>query len=157
MAEDKPIFLTAEGRAKLEEELWELIEVRRPEIADKIHQAKMDGDVSENAGYEAAKHEQAFVEGRILTLENMLKKAVLIRQEGPTDRVRLGARVTIVEDGGVDEEIYQIVGSAEVDASNGYISNESPLGRSLIGRAVGDSVSVEAPGGSLRFKIVSID
>jgi len=157
MAEDKPIFLTAEGRAKLEEELRELVEVRRPEVADKIHQAKMDGDVSENAGYEAAKHDQAFVEGRILTLENMLKKAVLIRPEGPTDRVRLGANVTIVEDGGVDREIYHIVGSAEVDASNGYISNESPLGRSLMGRAVGDSVAVQAPGGSLKFKIVAID
>ncbi len=157
MAESRKVFLTEEGRQKLLEELNYLVEVRRPEIAARIHAAKMEGDVTENAGYEEAKHEQAFVEGRILTIEKMLQDAEIIPHGGPTDRVRLGARVTIVEEGGSQPEVYQIVGSAEADVSNGCISNESPLGKSLMGCAVGDSVSVKTPSGTLSFRIMAIE
>ena len=157
MAEIKKIFVTEEGRAKLEEELQHLYEVRRPEVASKIQAAKEEGDISENAGYEEAKREQAFVEGRVLTFEGMLKNVEIIQNEGPSDEVRLGTRVTVVEDGGSEEEVYQIVGSVEADVAGGYISNESPLGESLMGRSVGDSVSVEAPSGTLAFKIVALE
>lgn len=153
----KKVFLTEEGRAKLEEELQYLYEVRRPEVAARIKAAKAEGDVSENAAYEESKREQAFVEGRVLTLETMLKDVEIIRQEGPSDNVRLGTRVTVVEDGGSEQEIYQIVGSVEADVASGFISNESPLGRSLMGRSVGDSVDVEAPSGILSFRIVAIE
>jgi transcription elongation factor GreA len=157
MAGIKKIFVTEEGRAKLEEELQHLYEVRRPEVASRIQAAKEEGDISENAGYEEAKREQAFVEGRVLTIEGMLKNVEIIQNEGPSDEVRLGTRVTVVEDGGSEKEVYQIVGSVEADVASGYISNESPLGESLMGRSVGDSVSVEAPSGTLAFKIVALE
>ncbi|MFL7794292.1 MAG: transcription elongation factor GreA, partial [Anaerolineae bacterium] len=133
-------FLTPEGYTKLEEELLYLKNVRRPEVAAAIHEAKMDGDVSENAGYEEAKRQQAFLEGRIITVETMLKSAVLIETEGPSDTVILGSRVTVVEDG-FDPETYTIVGSAEANPGDGRISNESPLGKALIGRKVDDMVT----------------
>jgi transcription elongation factor GreA len=157
MSTNKKVFLTQEGHAKLVEELEYLRNVRRPEVAAKIHAAKEEGDITENAGYDEAKSDQAFVEGRILTLESMLKDAVIIQEGGPVDKVRLGAHVTVMEEGASSPESYQIVGSAEVDVSRGWISNESPLGKSLLGRTVGDSVSVQTPGGTLRFQIVSID
>ena len=156
MSTNKPVWLTEEGRAKLEEELEFLRAVRRPDVAAKIHAAKEEGDITENAGYDEAKREQAFVEGRILTLESMLKDAAIIQEGGPADMVRLGAKVTVVEDGSSSSESYQIVGSAEVDVNRGWISNESPLGKALLGRKVGESVSVQTPGGTLRFQIVSI-
>jgi transcription elongation factor GreA len=157
MAGIKNIFVKEEGRAKREEELQHLYEVRRPEVASRIQAAKEEGDISENAGYEEAKREQAFVEGRVLTIEGMLKNVEIIQNEGPSDEVRLGTRVTVVEDGGSEKEVYQIVGSVEADVASGYISNESPLGESLMGRSVGDSVSVEAPSGTLAFKIVALE
>jgi len=149
-------FLTPEGYAKLEEELLYLKNVRRPEVAAAIHEAKMDGDVSENAGYEEAKRQQAFLEGRIITVETMLKSAVLIETEGPSDTVVLGSRVTVVEDG-FDPETYTIVGSAEANPGDGRISNESPLGKALIGRKVDDMVTFEAPGGKVEMKLISIE
>jgi len=149
-------FLTPEGYAKLEEELLYLKNVRRPEVAAAIHEAKMDGDVSENAGYEEAKRQQAFLEGRIITVETMLKSAVLIETEGPSDTVILGSRVTVVEDG-FDPETYTIVGSAEANPGDGRISNESPLGKALIGRKVDDMVTFEAPGGKVEMKLISIE
>jgi transcription elongation factor GreA len=157
MAGIKKIYVTEEGRAKLEEELQHLYEVRRPEVASRIQAAKEEGDISENAGYEEAKREQAFLEGRVLTIEGMLKNVEIIQNEGPSDKVRLGTRVTVVEDGGSEKEVYQIVGSVEADVASGYISNESPLGQSLMGRSVGDSVSVEAPSGTLSFTIVALE
>jgi len=157
MSANKTVFLTEEGRAKLQEELNYLITVRRPDVASKIHAAKEEGDVSENAGYEEAKRDQAFVEGRIMTVENILKDAVLIQEQGPSDKVRVGTRVTVQEEGSSEKENYQIVGSAEVDVSKGWISNESPLGRSLLGCAVGDAITVQTPGGLLRFKVIHID
>ncbi len=148
-------FLTPEGYQKLEDELDLLKNVRRPEVAAAIHEAKMDGDVSENAGYEEAKRQQAFLEGRIITVETMLKNAVLIEANGPSDTVILGSRVTVVEDR-FDPETYTIVGSAEANPGDGRISNESPLGKALIGRKEGDMVAFETPGGQVQMKLISI-
>jgi transcription elongation factor GreA len=149
-------FLTPEGYQKLEEELHHLTNVRRPEIAKAIHEAKLDGDVSENAGYEEAKRQQAFLEGRIMTIEAMLKNAVIIKPNGRSDIVMLGSRVTVVEDGW-EPESYTIVGSAEADPGAGRISNESPLGKALMGHQVGDSVEFETPGGTSEVEILSIE
>ena len=149
-------FLTPEGYQKLEEELDHLTTVRRAEIAAAIYEAKMDGDVSENAGYEEAKRQQAFVEGRIMTVQAMLESAVLIESNGPSDEVILGARVTVVEDGW-EPESYTIVGSAEADPGAGRISNESPLGKALMGHKVGEKVVFETPGGEAEVEILSIE
>ena len=149
-------FLTREGLQKLEEELHHLKSVRRVEVARAIHEAKMDGDVSENAGYEEAKRQQAFLEGRIMTIEAMLKNAVIIEKNGPSDTVALGSRVTVVEEGW-EPETYAIVGSVEADPSDGRISNESPLGKSLMGRRAGEKVIYKAPGGSIEMEILSIE
>jgi len=152
-------FLTAEGYEKLVKELEYLTTVRRQDVAEKIRNAKEDGDISENAGYESAKEEQAFVEGRIMTLQKILQTATIIEENGPADEVRLGSQVTVVEvegDWRSSPETYRIVGSTEANPSSGRVSNESPLGRSLIGRSVGDSVTVSAPRGEIYFEIVSI-
>jgi transcription elongation factor GreA len=152
-------FLTAEGYKKLQEELEHLKTVRRQEVAQRIRIAKEEGDISENAGYDQAKEEQAFLEGRIMTLEQLLRTAVIIEENGPADQVRVGSRVTVVE---IEDsrrsppETYRIVGSTEADPSSGRISNESPLGEALIGRSVGEQVAVSAPGGKARFEIMSI-
>ena len=156
MMTNQETFLTPEGYKKLEEELEHLKTVRRPEVAAAIHEAKMDGDVSENAGYEEAKRQQGFLEGRIMTVETMLKNAVLIETDGSSDTVILGSRVTVVEDG-FDPETYTIVGSVEANPGDGRISNESPLGKALIGSKVGDLVSFEAPGGTVEMKLISIE
>ena len=147
-------FLTPEGYQKLEDELNFLKSVRRPEVAAAIHDAKMDGDVSENAGYEEAKRQQAFLEGRIMTIEAMLKNAVIIESNGPSDTVVLGSRVTVVEEGS-EPETYTIVGSAEANPGDGRISNESPLGKALMGHRIGDTVAFETPGGPVGGEILS--
>jgi len=150
-------FLTREGLKRLVDELDYLRTVRRQEVAKRLHEALEEGgDVLENAEYEDAKNEQAFVEGRILTLETILNNAVLIEENGPADHVRIGSRVTIVEEGGDSQETYHIVGSAEADPRQGRISNESPLGRALVGRKTGELVNVNAPAGVLTFRVVSI-
>ncbi|MGD9147769.1 MAG: transcription elongation factor GreA [Anaerolineae bacterium] len=149
-------FLTPEGFDKLEEELNHLKTVRRPEVAQAIHEAKMDGDVSENAGYEEAKRQQAFLEGRIMTVEAMLKNAVIIESNGPSDTVILGSQVTVVEEG-LDPETYIIVGSAEANPGDGRISNESPLGKALIGHRAGDKVEFDTPGGQVEMELLRID
>ena len=156
MMTNQETFLTPEGYKKLEEELEHLKNVRRPEVAAAIHEAKMDGDVSENAGYEEAKRQQGFLEGRIITVETMLKNAVLIETNGASDTVILGSRVTVVEDG-FDPETYTIVGSAEANPGDGRISNESPLGKALMGHRVGDVVSFKAPGGTVEMKLINIE
>ena len=153
---EKPVFLTEKGRAKLEKELEHLCSVRRPEVAQRIHLAKEEGDIMENAGYDAAKNEQAFVEGRILTIQGMLKNAQIIERHGPVGQVDLGASVTIAEQGEAPE-VYTIVGSAEADPSNGFISNESPVGQALMGHRVGDEVTVKTPGGDFSLRIVAIE
>jgi len=149
-------FLTPEGYKKLEEELHHLKTVRRPEVAQAIHDAKMDGDVSENAGYEEAKRQQAFLEGRIMTVDAMLKNAVIIESNGPSDTVILGSQVTVVEEG-LDPETYTIVGSAEANPGDGRISNESPLGKALMGQKVGQQVAFQTPGGQVVMELLRIE
>ena len=149
-------FLTPEGLQKLEEELEFLTTVRRPEVARDIHEAKMDGDVSENAGYEEAKRQQAFLEGRIMTIDAILKSAVIIESDGASDTADLGAQVTVVEEG-FEPETYVIVGSAEANPGAGRISNESPLGKALMGHKAGDRVAYDSPGGRIEMEILEIE
>lgn len=153
---DEPTFLTLDGRRRLQEELDHLRTVRRAEVAEQIHEAKGQGDISENSGYEEAKNAQAFVEGRIMTLEALLSAAQIIEKDGPMDVVQVGATVTVAESG-AEPEIYMIVGSAENDPAHGRISNESPIGRALLGHRRGDEVHVDTPGGSVRLRIVEIE
>jgi transcription elongation factor GreA len=154
---DKPVFLTPEGRAKLDAELNHLRDVVRPQVAERIHAAKEFSDTIDNAEFDEAKNEQSFVEGRILTLEKMLANSVIIESGTATpDIVRLGSRVAVVDQDG-EEEHFTIVGSAEVNLREGKISNESPVGRALLGRHIGDEVEVAAPAGTLRFRISTID
>src|SRR5512142_343167 len=153
---EKPIFLTPEGRAKLEAELENLRTVRRAEVAERIHSAKEEGDIMENSAYDEAKNEQAFVEGRIMTIEQMLKNAVMIDATRASDTVGIGSYVTVVERGRREEEMYQIVGSAEADPAKGRISNESPVGRALLGKRDGDEVQVRIPDGVRYLKITEI-
>jgi transcription elongation factor GreA len=155
MVMDKTVYLTAEGKTTLEEELIHLTEVRRPEVADRIQQAKMDGDISESGEYEDAKNEQAWVEGRIRTLEHMLMHAQII--EGPRgDTIVLGSRVKL-KDGEGETYDWMIVGSAEASPRQGRISNESPVGKALLGRKKGDKVEVNTPGGVEKFTILKVE
>lgn len=152
---NKEVFLTPEGMQKLREELEYLTTVRRRELAERLRAAIQQGDLSENADYIDAKNEQAFLEGRIQLLETMLRNATVISPEGPSDVVRLGSLVLISEDGGEPEE-FHIVGPMEADPRQGRISHESPLGRALIGRRAGETVTIDAPAGQLVFHILSI-
>ncbi len=153
--QDKPVPLTREGLAKLEQELEYLRTVRRQEVADRIHQAKELASAQNNAEYDDAKNEQAFVEGRILTLERMVQNAVIIEEHTHSSRVDLGSEVTVLTAEG-REEHYTIVGSAEARPKDGRISNESPVGRALLGKAVGDEVQVQVPAGILRLTITAV-
>ena len=152
---DKPVPLTREGLAKLEKELDHLQTVRRQEVAERIHAAKELASTQNNAEYDDAKNEQAFVEGRILTLEKMIQNAVII-EERHSSRVELGSKVSVVTADG-KEEHYTIVGSAEASPKDGRISNESPVGRALLGKSVGEEVQVQVPAGVLRLSITAID
>ena len=153
-----PVYLTAEGKAALEAELEELLDVKRPALAARLHAAIKQGDLSENADYIAAKEEQGFLEGRIREVQYKLRNAVLIKREPDSadGRVRLGSRVTVTEDGYDEPETYWLVGSTEADPSKGYISHESPLGVALLGHRVGDLVAVSAPGGEVHFRILTV-
>lgn len=154
---EKDVFLTAEGLKRLEQELDELKTVKRREVAERIKQALAFGDISENSEYDEAKNEQAFIEGRIVTLENMLKNVRVIDDEDiTTDRVSIGSTVKIL-DIEFDEILeYTIVGSAEADPGQNKISNESPVGKALIGQQIGDIVDVNVPDGVIKFKILEI-
>lgn len=152
---DKPVYLTREGKRKLEEELEYLTTVRRKEVAAEIQSAKEEGDISENSAYDEAKLAQSFLEGRIQTIEAQLRDAVLIENNGDSDRVDVGSVVTVAEVGG-EEETYHIVGSAEADPMDGKISNESPIGKALLGAKKGETVEAETPGGTIQFKVVRI-
>ena len=154
---DKETVLTPEGLAKLEQELDELRSVHRREVNDRIRQAKEYGDLSENAEYEDAKQEQAFIEGRILKLEAMIRNARLIDEsEYVADEVHLGAVVKVRELKKNEPYEFSIVGSAEADPANHRISNESPLGRALMGHKKGTIVDVATPRGLVKYKIESI-
>lgn len=152
----EPVYLTAEGVEDLRQELEHLTKVKRPALAERLRHAIQQGDLSENADYQIAKEEQGFLEGRIRQIEVMLQRAVIIEDNGPTDKVGLGSKVTVVEEDMDDEEVFHIVGPAEASPADGKISNESPLGQALMGRQVGDKVTVEAPGGEIVFEIVAI-
>ena len=151
---NKPAYLSKEGLEKLREELDELVNVRRAEVASRIHDAKEYGDVTENAEYEDAKNEQAFVEGRIQTLSALIKNAVIIDEKHSTSHVQIGSTVEL--EGSDGREKYQIVGAAEAAPLEGRISNESPVGRSLLGKKKGDKITVTVPAGDSVYKIVSI-
>ena len=150
----KTTYISKEGLEKLRTELEEMLNVRRREIAQRIHDAKEHGDLSENAEYEDAKNEQAFVDGRIQTLEAMIKNATLIDEHTSTDHVQIGSTVKVDGDDGV--ETFTIVGSAEAKPAAGKISNESPVGRALLGKKKGEKVVVKVPAGDFTYKIVSI-
>ena len=149
----KPVYLTAEGLEKLKAELHELVTVERPRVAARIHEAKLDGDLSENAEYEDAKQEQSFLEGRIATLEAQLRNAAVIEKSNG-DKVGIGSKVVIKGSDG--EETFTIVGSAEAAPREGRISNESPVGVALMGHKKGDTVTVQAPAGPIEYTLVRI-
>lgn len=152
---DKPVYLTKEGKVKLQEELEYLTTVRRREVAEAIKSAKEEGDLSENSAYDEAKLNQGFLEGKIQTIESQLRNAVIINENGKSDKVTIGCTVTVEEEG-FGEETYQIVGSAEADPMEGKISNESPIGMALIGAKVGAKVKAKTPGGETIFKVVKV-
>ncbi|KWW14019.1 MULTISPECIES: transcription elongation factor GreA [Bacillaceae] len=157
MAIEKEYPMTKEGKLKLEQELEQLKTVKRKEVVERIKIARSFGDLSENSEYDSAKEEQAFVEGRITTIENMIRNAKIIEgDDSNTDTVSLGKTVTFVELPNGDEETYSIVGSVEADPFEGKISNDSPIAKSLMGKRVGDKVSIMTPGGEMSVKIVSI-
>ncbi len=143
----QPTFLTREGFQKLQEELEHLRTVKRDEIANRLREAMEGGELIENAEYEAAKNEQAFVEGRIKELEILLATAHVIEEAANHEVVQVGSTVTIKEEGGKPEE-YTIVGAAEANPEKGLISNESPLGKALLGHKAGEKIQVDAPAGS---------
>jgi transcription elongation factor GreA len=154
---DHPVLLTQEGLGKLEEELEHLKTVRRPQVAERIRQAKELASTQNNAEYDDAKNEQAFVEGRILTLEKMVQDATIIDEEQAhhAKEVQIGSTVHVTE--GQDKRAqFTIVGSAEADPKQGKISNESPVGLALLGKRVGDEVQVSVPKGVLRYTVTKI-
>lgn len=154
MADEK--YLTEEGAAELRRELDELKHVKRPALAAKLKEAISQGDLSENADYHDAKEQQAFLEGRIQYLEGLLHSAVIVSDNGKQNHVvHVGSEV-IVEEKGQPPETFFIVGAAEANPREGKISNESPMGRALMGKRVGDKVTVDAPAGQLTFKIKAI-
>lgn len=157
MMNEKTYPMTVEGKEKLEAELEELKTVKRKEIVERIKIAREFGDLSENSEYESAKDEQAFVEGRINTLEQMLRNAQIIDNSNfAADEVAIGRTVTFVELPEGEEEEYTIVGKAEADPFSGKISNESPIAKALIGNKKGDTVVINTPAGDMNVKITSI-
>jgi len=154
---DQTQYLTPNGLKELEERLDFLRNVRRQEVAARLHQALEEGgELVENAEYEDAKNEQAFVEGEILRLETILSNAQIIERQGPKDVVGLGDKVKVQEKGQRGTEVFTIVGAAEANPKEGRISNESPLGKALMGHRVGDKVTVRAPDGNIDFTIKAI-
>ncbi len=154
---DETVYLTDEGFLELEAELNELKNVRRPAVIKALKEARALGDLSENADYDAARNEQAQVEGRILELEKIMENAHII-EKGNTDRVSLGTtvRVKYIDDEDEEYEEYRIVGSKEADPSNDKISNESPLAMAIMDKKVGDVCTVESPNGSYDVEIIAI-
>ena len=156
MSDKKELFLTQEGLDELKKELDELIQVKRPEVIDALKDARAQGDLSENAEYDAARTEQAIVESRIKELEGMLERAVVITKVD-TDVVSIGTKVTLQYVDDEDTEEYSIVGSSEADPFANKISNESPIAKAILGLKVGSTVSVDSPTGKYDVKILAID
>jgi transcription elongation factor GreA len=157
--EKEKVYLTAEGRAKLEAELEYLLTVKRPQVAQYIHEAKEGGDITESSAYEEAKHIQGMVEGRILELQRILANAVVLDPPGhdgeETRRVRLGSTVEVETSNG-RRRTFTLVGTYEADAASGRISDQSPVGSRLLNHSVGDEVEVETPGGIVKYIIRDI-
>ncbi len=153
---DNVIYLTADGIEKVKTELEYLTTQKRPEIARRLRSAIEMGDLSENADYSSAKEDQAFMEGRILELEHILKNVVVIEEKSSGDQVEIGSEVVVREEGYDDEETFFIVGSKEADPDQGKISYESPIGKALIKHRVGEIVRVVTPAGDTNFKIIKI-
>ena len=151
---EKPQYVSAEGLKKLQAELEQLRTSKRAEIAQRIHAAMEFGDYSENSELEQAKNDQAFLEGRIMTLEQTIKNAQLIDEKMKHDLVEVGSHVTIEVDG--RKEKYVIVGSAEASPAEGKISNESPVGRALTGHKAGETVKMSVPAGTIEMKILTV-
>ena len=157
MAEKKNI-LTYEGLRKLEEELDDLIVVKRKEIAQKIKEAREQGDLSENAEYDAAKDEQRDIEARIEQIEKILKNAEVIDEdEVDLEKISIGCKVTVLDEEYEEEEEFRIVGSSEANSLQGKISNESPVGKALLGAKVGDTINVETQAGVVQYKVLAIE
>ena len=154
---EKKNILTYEGLKKLEDELHNLKVVRRKEVAGKIKEAREQGDLSENAEYDAAKDEQRDIEARIEEIEKILKNAeVVVEEEIDLDKISVGCKVKVFDCEFEEEMDFKIVGSTEANSLKGKISNESPVGRALIGAKVGDVVDVETPGGMAQYKVLEI-
>jgi transcription elongation factor GreA len=157
MSNNQPVFLTPEGFRKVKDELEYLTTTRRMEVAQMIAEAKAEGDISENAGYDEAKTAQGFLEGRIRELEVILKNAQEIRDTAAApDIVMIGRTVVVREQDADTEEEYTIVGPPEADPGQGRISNESPMGRALLNKRVGEQAVVQSPGGEIIFDIVKV-
>ncbi len=153
----QPIYLTREGLDKLRAELDHLRTVRRHDVAEKIQQSRERGGTVSNAEYEEAKNELAFTEGRILTLDNLVNNAIIIKETGgPRDVVEVGATVTVQNQEGQTYQ-YSITGSAEADPSQGKISNVSPIGKSLLGKRISEVTEINIPSGKVRLEIISIE
>ncbi|TVR76996.1 MAG: transcription elongation factor GreA [Sphaerobacteraceae bacterium] len=158
MSSNEKVPVTREGLAKLKEEYEHLVNNERPRIVEVIAEARSHGDLRENAAYDAAKHDQGIIEGRIRELERMLKRVEIIDESSSataSSNVRIGSTVTIEVDG--EEEKYTIVGAVESRPAQGRISNESPFGKALLGRKVGDEVTIETPGINMEAKILRIE
>jgi len=153
---NKPTYLTVSGAETLHVELEKLTTVSRPDLALRLRAAIQMGDLSENADYITTKEEQAFVEGRILEVKEMLRSAVIIKEHPDTQEVSIGTTVTIIHDGGI-REVYSLVGPAEADPSRGRISHESPIGQALLGKRIGETATAHTPAGDLTVEIVRIE
>lgn len=153
---DEPVYLTEEGAEELRRELETLLTVKRPALAQKLKEAVAQGDLRENADYHDAKEQQAFIEGRIQYLENMLRQAIVVSSEAGGDIVRVGSQVTIRYVDDDEDQTYRIVGAAESNPREGKISQKSPIGAAMVGRKKGDRVRVDTPSGQIEFKIVKI-
>lgn len=155
MLKKDKVYVTKIGLDSLKKEYKDLVDVKRPKTAERIKSAREMGDISENAEYESAREEQAFIEGRIRELEDILKNVEIISNKVSKNEVDLGCKVKVHVDGG--EEIFDIVGAPEANPIDRKISHESPLGQALLGKKVGDKVKVEAPMGELTYTILSIE
>ena len=157
MADKQPLYITAQGEAKIKAELAELRGPQRDALAKRLRDAIQMGDLSENADYHKAKEDQAFLEGRIQELEYILRHATLVEEgDRPRDVVGVGSKVTVQEED-FDPEVFHLVGAAEADPRGGKISNESPIGRALLDHRVGEVIEAETPGGKIKFKILKIE
>jgi len=154
MAQEK-LFLTAKGAAKLRKELEALKGPGRAEIAERLRKAVRQGDLSENADYTNAKEQQAFLEGRILELETLLRKATIVERPGSSGQVEIGSTVVVSEDS-QNKSTFLIVGAKEASPREGRISHESPIGKALMGKKVGETAQAETPGGRIRLKILEV-